>query len=103
DHLHQGGTGPGAPPPRLHLPLSRALAAAGGRSGKPPGLPPGVSWWREAPMKTVPLAYGKTGLSISVPDRAHVIEPRHLPGLADEAGAVAAALRAPIGTPPLRE
>jgi nickel-dependent lactate racemase len=53
-------------------------------------------------MKPVQLAYGKTGLSISVPDDAHVIEPRHLPGLADEAGAVAAALRAPIGTPPLK-
>jgi len=53
-------------------------------------------------MKTVPLAYGKTGLSISVPDDAHVIEPRHLPGLADEAGAVAAALRAPVGTPALK-
>ena len=32
----------------------------------------------ESPMKTVPLAYGKTGLNISVPDNAHVIEPRHL-------------------------
>ena len=54
-------------------------------------------------MKTVQLAYGKTGLSISVPDDAHVIEPRHLAGLADEHGAVLAALRNPIGTPPLRE
>jgi len=54
-------------------------------------------------MKTVQLAYGKTGLSIAVPDGAHVIEPRHLPGLADEAGAVAAALRNPIGTPPLKD
>ncbi|MDR3671158.1 MAG: nickel-dependent lactate racemase [Holophaga sp.] len=53
-------------------------------------------------MKTVPLAYGKKGLSISVPDDAHVIEPRHLEGLADEAGAVTAALRQPIATPPLK-
>ena len=54
-------------------------------------------------MKTVQLAYGKTGLSIAVPDSALVIEPRHLPGLADEAGAVAAALRNPIGTAPLKD
>ena len=54
-------------------------------------------------MKTVPLAYGRTGLDLGVPDSAHVIEPRHLPGLADETGAVAAALRAPIGTAPLRD
>jgi nickel-dependent lactate racemase len=54
-------------------------------------------------MKTVQLAYGKTGLSISVPDDAHVIEPRHLEGLADEFGAVVAALRNPIGTPPLKD
>jgi nickel-dependent lactate racemase len=54
-------------------------------------------------MKTVQLAYGKTGLSLSVPDAAHVIEPRHLEGLADEAGAVAAALRNPVGTPPLKD
>ena len=53
-------------------------------------------------MKTVQLAYGKTGLSMSVPDDAHVIEPRHLAGLADERGAVLAALRHPIGTPPLK-
>jgi lactate racemase len=53
-------------------------------------------------MKSVRLAYGKTGLDISVPDDALVIEPRDLPGLKDEQGAVLAALRAPIGTPPLR-
>ena len=54
-------------------------------------------------MKTVQLAYGKTGLKVSVPDDAQVIEPRHLQGLADEFGAVAAALRNPIGTPPLKD
>ncbi len=53
-------------------------------------------------MKTVALAYGKTGLDLAVPDGAHVIAPRHLPGLADERGAVTAALRAPTGTPPLK-
>jgi nickel-dependent lactate racemase len=54
-------------------------------------------------MKTVQLAYGKTGLSLAVPDDAHVIEPRHLEGLVDEFGAVVAALRHPIGTPPLKD
>jgi len=54
-------------------------------------------------MKSVHLAYGKTGLTVSVPDDAHVIEPKHLDGLADEAGAVAAALRNPVGTAPLKE
>jgi len=53
-------------------------------------------------MKTVRLAYGRNGLDLAVPDQAHVIEPRHLDGLKDEAGAVAAALRQPIGTPPLK-
>src|SRR5579859_5985668 len=32
-----------------------------------------------------------------------VVEPRHRPGLADEQGAIAAALREPIGAAPLRE
>ena len=54
-------------------------------------------------MKTIQLAYGKTGLSISVPTDAHVIEPKHLEALADEAGAVVAALRNPIGTAPLKD
>jgi len=54
-------------------------------------------------MKTVQLAYGKTGFNMSVPDDAQVIEPRHLAGLADEFGAVVAALRSPIGTPQLYE
>ncbi|MDR3682466.1 MAG: nickel-dependent lactate racemase [Geothrix sp.] len=53
-------------------------------------------------MKTVELAYGKTGLKMAVPDGAQVIEPRYLDGLADEFGAVVAALRNPIGTPPLK-
>jgi nickel-dependent lactate racemase len=47
--------------------------------------------------------YGKEGLTIEVPDHAVLVEPRHLPGLADERAAVLKALREPIGTPPLRE
>ncbi len=54
-------------------------------------------------MKTVKLAYGKAGMTVDVPRQAVVIEPRHLPGLADEKGAVVTAMRHPIGTPPLRD
>lgn len=54
-------------------------------------------------MKNVWLAYGKEGMNISVPDEAVVIEPRHLERLADDKSAVMQALRAPIGTPPLRQ
>lgn len=54
-------------------------------------------------MKNVNIAYGRSGQSLAVPDTAVVIEPHHLPGLSDEKAAVQAALRNPIGTPPLRE
>lgn len=54
-------------------------------------------------MQEVELLYGKSSIRISVPDEAVVVEPHHLPGLADEKAAVQAALRAPIGTPPLKE
>jgi nickel-dependent lactate racemase len=53
-------------------------------------------------MKKVKLAYGKHGLDITVPDHAVVIEPRYLPKLSDENERVFAALRHPIGTPPLK-
>lgn len=53
-------------------------------------------------MKQVQLAYGKTGLPVNVPDSAIVIEPRHLPALADDKAAVVAAMRNPLGTPPLK-
>jgi nickel-dependent lactate racemase len=54
-------------------------------------------------MKKVKLAYGKDYLTIQVPDEAVIIEPKHLPGLRDEKGAVLAAIRKPVGTPPLKE
>lgn len=54
-------------------------------------------------MKQVQLAYGKSGLKIDVPDDAVIIEPHHLQGLEDEKAAVIAAMRKPIGTPPLRD
>ena len=53
-------------------------------------------------MKQVQLAYGKTGLPVNIPDSAIVIEPRHLPALADDKAAVVSAMRNPLGTPPLK-
>lgn len=54
-------------------------------------------------MKKVKLAYGKSGITVTVPDEAVVIEPRHLTALPDDKGAVMAALRHPNGTKPLKE
>jgi len=52
----------------------------------------------------VRLAYGKEGLWIELPDdNVTVVEPRFVPGLSDETGAIRSALREPIGTPPLRD
>lgn len=51
--------------------------------------------------RTVQLAYGRSGLAVEVPADADVIEPRYLAGLSDEASAIRAALRAPLGTAPL--
>lgn len=51
------------------------------------------------------LAYGKNGLALDLPDTLNVtvIEPRFVAGLADEAAALREALRAPIGSPALRD
>lgn len=49
------------------------------------------------------LAYGRGGLEVDVPDTAEVVRPRFVPGLADQDGAVLAALRQPIASKPLRE
>jgi nickel-dependent lactate racemase len=51
----------------------------------------------------VELAYGRGGATVEVPDDAEVVLPVDAPALADEAGAVAAALRRPSAGPPLRE
>jgi nickel-dependent lactate racemase len=52
----------------------------------------------------IELAYGKTGLEISLPDDVSVtvVEPEYMDGLPDQAGAVRDALRHPIGSPPLK-
>ena len=51
------------------------------------------------------LAYGKTGLSLDLPDDwdVTVVEPAYQPGVPDPAEALTQALRSPIGSPPLRE
>lgn len=51
----------------------------------------------------VSLAYGRGRLPLEVPDTTVVITPAELGGLPDEHGAFEAAVRAPIGSPPLRE
>jgi nickel-dependent lactate racemase len=52
----------------------------------------------------VHLQYGREGLDVEIPGRSvTVVEPRFVPGLADEASAFREAARRPIGAPPLRE
>lgn len=53
----------------------------------------------------VNLAYGKTGLTVDLPDGLDitVVEPKFVPGLPDEPAALAAALDSPIGSGPLRD
>ncbi|MBN2503699.1 MAG: nickel-dependent lactate racemase, partial [Anaerolineales bacterium] len=51
----------------------------------------------------IQLDYGRTGLKVELPDDTDVISARFIPGISDEAAAVRAALRAPIGKPPLAE
>jgi nickel-dependent lactate racemase len=55
-------------------------------------------------MTRVTLQYGRTGLPVDLPSaNVTLVEPQFVPGLPDEAEAFRAALRAPIGCPPLRE
>jgi lactate racemase len=53
----------------------------------------------------IKLAYGKTGLEISLPDEWNttVVEPKFIPGLPDPTEAIQRALRAPMGSLPLRD
>ncbi|HSI65575.1 MAG TPA: lactate racemase domain-containing protein, partial [Candidatus Saccharimonadia bacterium] len=52
----------------------------------------------------VPIAYGRGHLTVSLPEAlTTVIEPAHQEGLADEQGALHAALENPVGTHALRE
>lgn len=53
----------------------------------------------------IKLAYGKTGLPVELDDSLNitVVEPTFVPALADPEAAVRAALREPIGSPPLAD
>jgi len=52
----------------------------------------------------VQLAYGRDHLAVELPaERTLVVEPSHVPGLADERSAVLAALQHPVAAPPLRD
>ncbi len=51
----------------------------------------------------VDLAYGRTGLTVNLPDDIFVVRSRFVPGLPDEDGAIRQALRQPIGSPPLAD
>jgi nickel-dependent lactate racemase len=51
----------------------------------------------------IQLSYGRTGLPVDFPLPVDVVRPRHVSGLADEAAALQAALRSPIGAAPLAE
>lgn len=53
-------------------------------------------------MKTK-LLYGKEGLQLEIPEDSVVLEPKNLPGIEDDEGAVIEALRNPIGSAPLRD
>ena len=49
----------------------------------------------------IDLAYGRTGLSVNLPDQTCIVRSRFAPGLPDEAAAIRQALRQPIGSAPL--
>ena len=52
----------------------------------------------------VHLQYGRDGLAVDIPGAdVTLIEPRFVPGLPDERAAFVEAVRAPVGTRPLRE
>ena len=51
----------------------------------------------------IKLAYGRTGLTINLPDNTEVVAAPSLPGVANPAIALLAAIRRPIGSPPLAD
>ena len=54
-------------------------------------------------IMNIPIAYGRTGLQIDLPQQTDIIQCHPLPGLPDEQTALREALQNPIGAPPLRE
>ncbi len=53
-------------------------------------------------MQPISLRYGKSRITLQVPDRAHILTGPHIPALPDPHAAIRAALRQPIGCEPLR-
>ncbi len=51
----------------------------------------------------IDLAYGREGLTVSVPDRAQIVRPRFTPGVLDETQELIKAFRSPIHSLPLAE
>ncbi|MEZ4664669.1 MAG: nickel-dependent lactate racemase [Caldilineaceae bacterium] len=51
----------------------------------------------------VTLAYGHNGLTVQLPETTDIVQSRFVPGLADEAAAIRAALRDPIDSLPLAQ
>lgn len=51
--------------------------------------------------RRVTLAYGRSGLTIPVPEGAHIIQPRRVPAVPEASAAIRNAVRHPIGAPPL--
>ena len=51
----------------------------------------------------VNLAYGRTGLTVTLPDSTDIVAASSLPGAANPAMALLGAIRNPIGTPPLAD
>ena len=54
-------------------------------------------------MQKIELAYGRSGLAITVPENTDVLVSEFYPGLVDERGALLQALRDPIASPALRD
>ena len=51
----------------------------------------------------VNLAYGRTGLTVNLPDSTDIVAAPSLPGAANPAMALLGAIHNPIGTPPLAD
>jgi nickel-dependent lactate racemase len=54
-------------------------------------------------MMDVQLPYGRTGLTVSLPDNTTIIRSEFVPGFSDEPAALRAAVRSPIGSLPLAQ
>ena len=55
----------------------------------------------DEPRQEIKLAYGRDGLTVSLPAHAQVLRSRFIPGVTDEPAAIRGALRQPINSAPL--